>query len=89
MVKGCKGKSYESRPCDERDHCPTTTIQPHTTTTSILASVESKLRRASYQPLSVAKMQKQTDKTLTRHIEIDKATTDNNIGNLLDQNSKV
>ncbi|MCP9262608.1 hypothetical protein DINM_005972 [Dirofilaria immitis] len=31
LVKGCKGKSYESRPCNERDHCPTTTTPLPTT----------------------------------------------------------
>lgn len=63
-MKGCKGKSYESRPCNERDHCPTTTPLP-TTISSISTTIESKFRRSSFhQPLSIATMQKSEDKKL-------------------------
>ncbi|KAL3984575.1 hypothetical protein ACH3XW_35085 [Acanthocheilonema viteae] len=62
LVKGCKGKSYESRPCNERNHCPTTTPSSPTTILPISTSIESKFRRSPlHQPLSIAVMQKAND----------------------------
>ncbi|VDO28948.1 unnamed protein product [Onchocerca flexuosa] len=58
LVNGCKGKSYESRPCNERDHCPTTTPLS-TKISSASTTVKAKFRKSSlHQPLSIATAQK-------------------------------
>uniref|UniRef100_A0A915PIW9 Uncharacterized protein n=1 Tax=Setaria digitata TaxID=48799 RepID=A0A915PIW9_9BILA len=55
LVKGCKGKSYESRTCDQRDNCPTTTTLRPTTASLIPTTAESRFRKAPvHQPLSTA-----------------------------------
>uniref|UniRef100_A0A8R1XY13 Uncharacterized protein n=1 Tax=Onchocerca volvulus TaxID=6282 RepID=A0A8R1XY13_ONCVO len=61
LVSGCRGKSYESRPCNERDHCPTTTPLS-TKISSISTTVKAKFSRSSlHQPLSIATAQKTND----------------------------
>ncbi|VDK79066.1 unnamed protein product [Litomosoides sigmodontis] len=61
LVKGCRGKSYESRSCNERDHCSATTPLP-TKISSISTTEESKFRRSPpHQPLSIATLQKSDD----------------------------
>ncbi|CAG9536926.1 unnamed protein product [Cercopithifilaria johnstoni] len=62
LVRGCMGKSYESRPCDGRDHCPSISTPLPVTISPISTIIESKFRRSPlYQPLSIATMQKSDD----------------------------
>ncbi|EFO14642.1 hypothetical protein LOAG_13875 [Loa loa] len=62
LTKGCRGKSYESRSCDQSDHCPTTTTPFSTTTAPLTTSMKTKFRKAFlHQPLSIATMQKTND----------------------------
>ncbi|VDM21868.1 unnamed protein product [Wuchereria bancrofti] len=87
LVKGCQGKSYESRQCYERDHCPTTIAPISTRTSFISTNVKSKIKKSPiHQPLSTATVQKSTDMK-DRYFPTNNIR--NNIGHMNDKNDKL
>ncbi|VDO46762.1 unnamed protein product [Brugia timori] len=87
LVKGCQGKSYESRECYERDHCPTTIAPVPTRASFISTNIESKIRKSPlHQPLSTATAQKTTD---LKERYFSTYNISSNIGQMIAENDKL
>ncbi|VDK39366.1 unnamed protein product [Gongylonema pulchrum] len=75
FTKGCVGKSYESRPCNVIDNCPTTAAPQSLITPSQVPPFEASYKKPLYKPLSVA-IRKPDDEKASRNLDDDNYVED-------------